>query len=173
MSRAFTREDDARDPIIPRQLSPLLPGTRNYLTASGAERLRRELARLQEQERPRLVARAAEGAKDGADAGEELAVVENRIATLQHCLSTAQVSHPPQPPHDVVRFGATVTVRDQAGAETTYRIVGADETEPEKNAVSWQSPLARALLNARLGAEVSFNSPSGPRRLRIAAIRYE
>jgi len=173
MSRAFTREDDARDPVIPRPLSPLLPGTRNYLTASGAERLRRELTHLLEQARPRLVARAAEGAKSGADAGEELATVENRIAGLQHCLSTAQVSYPPPPPHEVVRFGATVTVRDPGGTETTYRIVGADETEPEKNAISWQSPLARALLNAHLGAEVSFHSPSGPQRLRIAAIGYE
>jgi transcription elongation factor GreB len=66
-----------------------------------------------------------------------------------------------------------VTVRDPQGAVTTYRIVGVDETDWEKNEVSWLSPIARALLNARLGQKVPFKFPAGMTQLEIAAIQYE
>ncbi len=173
MSRAFTREDDARDVVVPKQASPLPPGARNYLTAAGAQRLRRELARLVDEDRPRLIAASAAAGSAGADANQELQVVEHRIAYLQQSLVTAQVSPPPPRPHEVVRFGATVTVRDSGGAETTYRIVGVDETDPAKNEVSWLSPIARALLNARRGDRVPFKFPGGLTQLAITGIRYE
>jgi len=173
MSRAFTREDDARDVVVPKQVSPLPPGARNYLTASGARRLRAELAHLVDEDRPRLIAASAAAAGAGADANEELQVVEHRIAYLQQSLVTAQVSPPPPLPHEVVHFGATVTVLDPRGAETTYRIVGVDEADPAKNEVSWLSPIARALLNARRGDEVPFKFPGGLTHLEITGIRYE
>lgn len=62
---------------------------------------------------------------------------------------------PPAAPTDQVLFGATVTIRDADG-ETTYRIVGADETDIERGWISWQSPLAQALLHARVGDDVMF-----------------
>lgn len=172
MSRAFTREDDARDAVVPRRVSPLPPGARNYLTTAGAERLRAELKRLTEVERSLLLAASAEEGGRGADAKEELQRAEERIAYLEQSLATAEVTVPPPQPHDVVRFGASVTVREGAGAETTYRIVGVDETEFFENAVSWFSPIARALLNARLGQKVPFKFPSGATQLEIVSIRY-
>ncbi|WP_415910778.1 GreA/GreB family elongation factor [Oleiharenicola sp. Vm1] len=171
MSRAFTREDDARDVVVPRRVSPLPPGARNYLTAAGAERLRAELKQLNEIA-PQLIAAAAEEGGRGADAKEELQRTEERIAYLQQSLGSAEVTTPPPPPHDVVRFGAMVTVRDAKGAESTYRIVGVDETDFFPDAVSWLSPIARALLNARLGQRVPFKFPTGATQLEIAAIRY-
>jgi transcription elongation factor GreB len=172
MSKAFTKEDDAGDVLVPRPVSPLPPGARNHITAAGARRLREELARL-EAERPELLARVSEPGMRGADAKERLQHLEQRIAYLQQSLQSAEVAVVPPPPHDVVRFGATVTVRDPRGEETTYRIVGVDETNLDRNEVSWLSPIARALLNARLGQKVPFRFPAGTAQLEIVRIAYE
>src|SRR4051812_48097753 len=115
MSKAFTKEDDAGDVLVPRPVSPLPPGARNHLTAGGARRLRAELAQLVDIERPGLLARVSETGLRGADAKERLQHVEQRIAYLQQSLQSAEVAVVPPRPHDVVRFGATVTVRDQRG----------------------------------------------------------
>ena len=69
-------------------------------------------------------------------------------------------------------FGATVTVCDAEGCESTYQIVGIDEADAGKGMISWISPLARALLKAREGDTVRFHSPAGPRELEIVKIRY-
>lgn len=168
MSRAFVRESDVPQlPELPPQASPLPPGARNYLTAGGARRLRDELARLMETERPRLA--AAPG--DDVDAKRELQALDQRIRYLQQSLRTAEVV-PAEGPADAVRFGATVTVRDASG-DTRYRIVGVDETDLDRNWVSWLSPIARALTNARLGQRVSFRAPGGMKELEIVAIAYE
>ena len=169
MSRAFVRESDVPQlPELPAQVSPLPEGAKNYLTPGGAQRLAAELKRLLEQERPRLA-----GARpDDTDAKRELQVLDQRIRYLQQSLRTAEVTEPPPGPADVVRFGATVTVREKAG-ETDYRIVGVDETDLDRNWVSWLSPFARALLNAKLGDRVQFKAPRGMRELEIVGIRYE
>jgi transcription elongation factor GreB len=152
-------------------VSPLPRGARNYLTAAGAERLRAELKQLTERA-PRLIAESSEEGGRGADAKEELQRAEERIAYIQQSLATAEVTAPALPPHEVVRFGAIVTVRDAKGVESTYHIVGVDETEFFENAVSWLAPIARALLNARLGQKVPFKFPSGATQLEVVSIRY-
>jgi transcription elongation factor GreB len=173
MSKAYTKEDDAGDVLLPRPVAILPPGARNYLTAAGARRLRDELTGLTDTERPGLLARVGEPGMRGADAKEQLQRVEQRIAALQQSLQSAEVAVVPPPPHDVVRFGATVTVRDQRGEKTAYRIVGVDETDFDRNEVSWQSPIARALSGARLGQKVPFKFPSGAAQLEIVRIAYE
>jgi transcription elongation factor GreB len=173
MSKAFTKEDDAGDVLVPRLVSPLPAGARNHLTAGGARRLRDELTQLADTERPELLSRVGEPGMRGADAKERLQHLEQRVAYLQQSLQSAEVAVPPPPPHDVVRFGATVTVRDQRGEKTAYRIVGVDETDFDRNEVSWLSPIARALSGARLGQKVPFKFPSGTAQLEIIDITYE
>jgi len=73
---------------------------------------------------------------------------------------------------DQVFFGATVTVCDDQGGENTYAIVGIDEANAARGRISWISPLARALLKAREGDTVRFQSPSGWREIDIVEVRY-
>jgi transcription elongation factor GreB len=147
----------------------LAPGAKNYLTTAGATRLQRELAQLVEHERPRLSAQAS----GDVDAKRELQRLDARIRHLQQSLRSAEVLSAPPPPHDVVRFGASVAVRAADGTSATYQIVGLDEADASSNRVSWQSPLARALLNRQRGEHVDFASPAGRQQLEIVDIRYE
>ena len=170
MSRAFVRESDFPQlPELPPQLSPLPPGAKNYLTAGGARRLRAELRRLLDTERPRLAAAPL----DDTDAKRELQVLDQRIRYLQESLRTAEVAEVAPGPAESVRFGATVMVREKNGTETSYRIVGVDETDLDRNWVSWLSPLARALMNAKRGERVLFKAPRGAKELEIVGIDFE
>lgn len=167
MSRAFIRESDSSSlPELPPLVSPLPPGAKNHLTPGGAQRLREELARRLEHERPRLVAAAG----DDVDAKRELQVLDQRIRYVQESLRTAEVAVIPPGPADVVSFGTTVTVREKDGSVAAYRIVGVDETDLDRNWVSWLSPLARALTHGRIGDRVQLKAPRGVRELEIISI---
>ena len=170
MSKAFTREsDDLPDPLVaPRQPPPLPPGAKNYVTPDGARRLREELERLVQVERS-----GAAALPDANDARRQLLVLDQRIRYLQQSLQSAVVVHPAAVPDDRVRFGATVTVRERSGDESRYRIVGIDETDIDLGRVSFLSPIAKALLNARIGERVQFRFPSGQEELEILGINYE
>ncbi len=167
MSKAFTKDDDGVAPVLLRPVSTLPPGVKNYMTAGGAKRIEDELKHLREVERPRIVTSA-----DAARA-EMLQKIDLRIAQLDQSLLAAEVVSPPAEPDNKVRFGATVTVRDKAGAEMKYRIVGVDETDTDRDWVSWRSPIAKALLNASVGQRVKFQIPAGTQEWEIVAISYE
>jgi len=153
MSKAFTREDDRPEPEPPRRLASLLPpGAQNYLTRESATRFRAELDALVAQERP----------------GSE------RIQELTRILESAVVVDPPSEPIDVVRFGATVTVRTLPDGEPArYRIVGVDEADVARGWISWVSPVAKALLSAGAGDRVRAVLPSGEKELEILDVNYD
>lgn len=178
MSKAFTREDDAIDePILARPPTQLPPGVKNYITADGARRLREELDHLTQIERPRITSELADEtfaeSSAASDAKRQLQLLNQRILAIDQSLQSAEIVEPPIEAEDVVRFGATVSVRDKAGEETQYRIVGIDETDIDRDWVSWRSPIARALLNARVGQTVRFKFPAGEKELKIISVTYE
>ncbi len=170
MSKAFTREDDdAPDFLdVPPPASVLSPGAKNYITPEGAQKLRDELQRLVEGLRPGLVE-----ARDDPDAKRQLARLDQRITQLEESLQSAEIIGRPRGRTDVVRFGACVTVRESNESQTSYRIVGVDETDTDENRVSWMSPIARALLNRKRGEKIRFKFPSGEETLEIISISYE
>jgi len=133
VSKAFTREDDAAPvaPVLRRRIA-VPEGVPNYVTAAGARALRAELDRL------------------GATAGDAI-----RIQELAEHLACAEIVEPGAP-SDRARFGSEVVTVDGAGRRVRYRIVGAIEADPKQHAVSWQSPIARALLGARVGDAVAL-----------------
>jgi transcription elongation factor GreB len=162
MSKAFTREsDEADDAPLRSPGTDLPPGVKNYMTPEGAARLRAEIEQLTGVARP---AAAASG-----DAGA-LREVDRRLAFLSRRLELLEVIDPRTHPDDRVRFGATVTVRGEDGAERRYQLVGVDEADPRHGAVSWRSPLATALLGAQVGDTVTFRSPRGDEELEVVAI---
>jgi transcription elongation factor GreB len=168
MSKAFLRESDfGEPPEVPRVAVTLPPGAKNYLTSEGAQRLRDELARLIQVERPRL------GSPEDADDRRALKVIDQRIRHLQKSLRSAEIVVPESGTAEIVRFGHTVTVRASDGVVTKYRIVGVDEADGATGRISWQSPLAKALLNARRGERVRVTTPGGFHEVEILAIRGE
>lgn len=168
MSKAFTRESDDAPESPPRPVlrSTLPLGAKNYLTPDGARRLQTELDSLLEQ-RLKLAA-----VPDALDSKTDLQVLDQRIQRLQQSLESAVITPAPPPPWQRVLFGATVAVRNERGEESQYRIVGADETDVDRGWVSWLSPIARALLNARLGQRVRFQFPDGETQLEVTHITY-
>jgi transcription elongation factor GreB len=168
MSKAFLRESDFADiPDLPQPVSALPPGAKNYVTARGSELLRTQLAQLLEERPPLLSASAAD-----PETKRELQALDQRIRYLRESLRTAEIVPAPADHDDVVRFGAAVRVREINGEATTYRLVGVDEADPERGWISWTSPLARALLNGRLGQHVTFVTPLGPKELEIVGLSY-
>jgi transcription elongation factor GreB len=171
MSKAFTRESDD-EPDVPaaalRQPPPLPAGAKNYVTERGARLLREERDHLLNVERPRITAIA-----DAATRTAELQALGHRLTYLQQSLSTAVVVSPPSQPWEIVRFGATVTARDTDGTRATYRIVGVDEADFDRGWVSWCSPIARALLNARKSQRLRFEAPDGVQQLEVLEISYD
>jgi transcription elongation factor GreB len=169
MSKAFTKEsDDEGDSPVSRPASVLPPGMKNYLTARGAEGLRAE---MQELERARKAVAASQ--EDEGEIRRKLQKLTQRMREVEEKLRLAEVVPPPARPWEQVRFGATVRVRDASGEETRYRIVGVGETDLEKDRVSWVSPMARALMNRRVGDKARIQAPGGERVLEILEIGYE
>jgi transcription elongation factor GreB len=154
MSKAFTKEDgkDPDDGLSFVPPPPLPPGAKNYMTAAGAERVRAELERLTQTVRPACLAEA----NSDSEARRRLQKLDARIRYLDDSLRSAVVVDTATLETDRVRFGCSVTVRDGGGEESIYRIVGVDETDVERGWVSWISPIARALMQAKPGDKVKF-----------------
>jgi transcription elongation factor GreB len=160
MSRAFVREDDFKEQAPLRPLPTLPPGVKNYITREGAESLRSEAARIEE-ERSKAAA-----AKDRT----HIANLDQRLARVEEILRSVTVVEPAAA--DEVRFGAKVTVKYPSGEVEVFRIVGVNEIDLERNFISWQSPLAKALTGAKAGEVVKFRAPAGEQRLEILKVEY-
>jgi transcription elongation factor GreB len=158
------------------------PAPPNYMTPQGYARLKQELMRLLDTERPEVV-RVVSWAASNGDRSENgdyiygkrrLREIDRRIRFLRQRLEIAKVVDPAQQRvRDRVFFGATVTYADARGVETTVRIVGIDEADLERGQVSWVSPIARALLRSREGDSVQVRTPAGPETVEVLAISYE
>ncbi|MGB8273775.1 MAG: GreA/GreB family elongation factor [Alphaproteobacteria bacterium] len=165
MSRAFVKEqDDDRagddQPDLPESTHP------NYVTPAGLADLKARLYEL-ETERARL-------GEDPEPPEDKLALAqaERKIRYLSHRIEHAIPIDPAAQPKDEVAFGAIVRVEDEDGAKREYEIVGEDEADVANGKVSWVSPLARALMGAKVGQTVTWKRPAGDAELEVLAIRY-
>ena len=141
MSKAFTKEsDDGPDPVAPRRGVPVPEP--NYMTPAGARAARSELATCRD---------------------------DARIRELTDHLATAQILEPPAE-RGTVSLGARVTLEDESGKRTTYRIVGALEADARRGLVFWQSPIAERMYGARVGDAIPL--PRGG-EAEIVAVEYE
>lgn len=185
MNKAFVKEpegggeDDGDDagsglPAIP-------PGSKNYITPTGHARIKEELLRLLDVDRPEVV-RIVHWAASNGDRSENgdyiygkrrLREIDRRIRFLTKRLDLAEVVDPSvHHGSDQVFFGATVTYENQAGQTHSVTIVGIDEFDPLRGKISWVSPVARALTKAREGDCVTLKTPSGVDELEILEVHY-
>lgn len=187
MNKAFTREpDDGLDAEALEQDEPEAEagapaGAKNYITPAGYARLREEFKRLWETERPELVKTIAWAASNG-DRSENadyiygkrrLREIDRRIRFLSKRIELAEVVDPSaREEEDRVFFGATVTVRSDAGGTRRVAIVGIDEADAARGRVSWISPIAKALLRARAGDVVTLRTPAGAEALEVLEVGY-
>lgn len=166
MSRAFVKESDdgANDGDLPERPLPAHP---NYVTARGLAQLQARTRELTAQcEALRRVAADDSGAK------QKLRAAERDLRYFYARLERAELVAPGAPP-DEVRFGASVTLVGDDGAQQRVRIVGDDEADAAAGDISWASPLARALIGARVGEIVTWRRPVGAADIEILAIHYD
>jgi transcription elongation factor GreB len=184
VNKAFVKESDQdEDEELAASVPGLPPGTHNYMTRKGYEKLKAELDQLVREERPVLVETIRWAASNGdrSENGDyiygkkRLREIDRRIRFLLKRLESSTVIAPAEQENtEQVFFGATVTVCDVDGElEQTYQIVGVDEANASEGRISWIAPLSRALLKAREGDVIRFASPAGMREIEVVEIRYE
>ena len=163
MSQAFVKEPDGDTVADDQPELPISPHP-NYVTPVGLGQLKTALAGLLDQ-RGELDDEALVNKLHLSQMLREIRYYEARI-------KQAILVEPAGQPVGEVAFGARVTVEDEDGAPLTYRIVGEDEADPDAGKVSWVSPLAAALLDARVGDLVLWERPTGAVELEIISISY-
>jgi len=170
------QEEDAEE-----EAPGLPPGTPFYMTPSGHAALTAELRQLWTVERPKVVEVVswAAGLGDRSENADyqygkrRLREIDRRVRLLRQRLDRAQVVDPAAPARpDQVFFGATVTYALPDDREVRVTIVGIDEADGSAGRISWVSPMARALLGARVGDTRRVRTPQGSLEVEVVGIAY-
>jgi transcription elongation factor GreA len=150
------------------------------MTKGGLLRLKEELKRLKNVERPKIVKEIAEARSHGDisenaeyhAAKEKQGHVEGRISQVEHWIASAEVIDVSKLTGDRVVFGATVTLEDGDGEEATYRIVGELEADLKQGLISVTSPIARALIGRSEGDTAVVRTPGGQKEYEIKSVEF-
>lgn len=184
MSKAFTREDQGleNEESIADKPSGIPAGAKNYITPNGAARMREELKDLLDNVRPKIteIVSWAAALGDRSENGDyiynkkKLREIDKRIHFLTKRLETIEVVDPTEVKSqtNIVRFGATVTIKYEDEKIKTYSIVGVDEINLSRGFISWVSPLGSVLLKNRVGDFVTLRSPKGEEEIEIVKVDY-
>jgi transcription elongation factor GreB len=167
MNRAFTKEsvDDLAAGELPERPLPAHP---NYVTPHGLEQLQARARELPDAHE-RL---AGQSANEDSEAKRKLREVERDQRYVSAQLERAEVVDPAGQPRDEVHFGATVKIVDEDDKSHRFTIVGDDEADVAAGRISWASPLARAMMGAKVGDTVKWRRPAGETEVEIAQITY-
>ena len=178
MNQATTPDnDDDEDGGAP----PIPVGAKNYMTPQGHLRMKNELLKLIDVDRPEVVQIVSWAASNGdrSENGDyiygkrRLRQIDGRIRFLTKRLDLAEIVDPTvHYGSEQIFFGATVRYETQSGEEHTVTILGIDELDPLNGKISWISPVARALTKAREGDSVTLKTPGGIEELVILEVTY-
>lgn len=149
------------------------------MLAEGYERLTTDLKALRE-ERPKIVdaieeARAHGDLSENAEyhaAKERQGQVEAQISDIEDKVSRAQIIDPTTLSGDKIIFGATVTLLDEDDKPIKYQIVGQTEADAAKGRISYNSPIARAMIGKQVGDEIEVTVPSGDKFYLVDKIAF-
>jgi transcription elongation factor GreA len=151
------------------------------ITREGYDRLRAELKRLEQKERPKVIQAISEAREHGditenaeyEAAKEKQAMLEGKINDLHYKLSQCEIVEVAQGSAARVTFGTTVELEDlDTGEEVQYRLVGPYEADLAQGTISVTSPIGKALIGKEPGDDVKVQTPGGIKNLEILDIRY-
>jgi transcription elongation factor GreA len=151
------------------------------MTPRGQRKLRDELKRLREVERPKNVqdieiARAHGDLSENAEyaaAKERQSFLEGRIREVEGMIALSEVIDPGKLSGSRVVFGATVRLVDtDSGEEVVYSIVGDHEGDIKEGRIAISAPLARALIGREQGDTVNLRTGKGPREYQIQDVTF-
>ncbi len=148
-----------------------------YLTAEGAEKIRKELEELKGPRRQDLARRLRSAIQMGdlsenADyhkAKEDQGFLEGRILELEYKLRNAVIIDA-NASRDEVGIGNHITIQEGDLPAETYHVVGAQEADPRKGKISNESPIGRAVIGHKVGDVVEAETPGGKLRFKILKI---
>jgi transcription elongation GreA/GreB family factor len=164
MSRAFVKEPDG-DQIIEELPDRVHSPHVNYVTPAGLQQLVDHLGVLYNR-------RHALAGSTAADDKKQMRIIDRDLRYYDERVRRAVLVDPTAQPRDEVHFGARVEVETPEGRRMTFGIVGEDEADASQGKISWVSPLAMALDEARVGDMVVWKRPAGEIELTVVAIRY-
>ena len=143
--------------------------------------LREELENLKNIERPNVIKAIAEAREHGDlsenaeyhAAREKQSFIEGRIAELENKITRAHVIDTSKRDDSKVTFGATVEITElETETKTSYKIVGVDEADIEKNLISVSAPLCKAMINKKVKDIFEVNTPKGLKEYQINSIKF-
>lgn len=151
-----------------------------YITPEGAKALQEELDYLWRTKRPEVTQAVADAAAlgDRSENAEyiygkkQLREIDRRVRYLRKRLEHIKVVDSLPEQQDKVYFGAWVTVEDEDGVQSRYRLVGTDESDASRGLISIDTPVARAMIGKTLFDEVDLVLPAGHKTITIVAIDY-
>jgi transcription elongation factor GreA len=151
------------------------------MTAAGHAVLEAELKQCQQVERPRIIQQITEARSHGDlsenaeyhAAKEQQSLNEGRIAELEDKLARAEIIDVSKLSGDTIMFGATVTLIDEdTEKKAVWQIVGEPEADAKKGRISITSPMARALVGKKKGANVEVVAPGGAKAYEIVKVEW-
>ncbi len=151
------------------------------MTAAGNSRLEKELKHLKSTARPAVI-QAISTAREHGDlsenaeyhaAKEQQSLIEGRIAELADKLGRAEIIDVSKISGRQIKFGATILLADEdTNEETSYQIVGEDESSIEEGRLSITAPLARALIGKEQGDSIEVTTPGGSKAYEVITVSY-
>lgn len=154
----------------------------SYYSPEGLKKLKDELLKLEQVERPRVTQEIAD-ARDKGDlsenaeyhaAKEEQSHNEGRITEINDIIARANVIDVTKMSNDgKVIFGSTVDLENlDTGEKITYKIVGKDEADLQKKLIFFQSPIGRGLIGKNKNDLVEIKTPAGVKNFEIKDVKY-
>tara|TARA_A100001011_G_scaffold308607_1_gene324309 strand:- start:152 stop:628 length:477 start_codon:yes stop_codon:yes gene_type:complete len=152
------------------------------ITIQGLKKLQEELEDLKKNKRPKVVeaiaeARAHGDLKENAEyhaAKEQQGHIEGRVLEINDIIARANVIDVSKIQYsEKVIFGSTVTVKDlESKKNKTFKIVGKDEADMNKNLIYFKSPMGKSLISKSIKDLVIVNTPSGEKKIEILDVKY-
>ena len=152
------------------------------ITVEGLKKLQEELKDLKDNKRPKVVAAIAEARahgdlKENAEyhaAKEQQGHIEGRILEINDVIARANIIDVTKIENDgKIIFGSTVTVKDlESEKKKSFKIVGKDEANVEKNLIYFKSPMGKSLIGKTIKNMVTVNTPSGEKNFEILEVKY-